>query len=486
MAKVTERSPLLDQQATTGTRTVAVQLAPTWPEELNWLFYKSVPVTLYYILKVLINIASVLALGHLGSTELAASALATIFLSTTWFTVTYGASSALDTLCSQAWTGAQDRKLVGVHLQRALVILSIMHVPVALLWLNASRILLAIGQEPEVALYAGIYLRYYLIGAPAYAFSDVLRKYLQAIGIMSAATYVLMIVAPIHIVLTYILTFCEPFNLGFDGVPLAASLTSWIMFFLLATYTRFSPEYYEGWGGWTRACLSDWNTFFRFAVPGIVTSYVELGSSHLISFGASYLGTTELAAQSIIMNVHDICSVMGWGVSGAVATRVGNALGNGRPADAQQAVRCAYGLILGLGSLLSAALMVWSDSLGYLFTPDIDIVLAVATMIPLLAIAQVFLGLGNVATGVLRAAGRPEVTAWINTVMYYAIGIPTAYSLAFKADWQLAGLVTGLCLGIIFTTAGHLLYIHAIDWFMVVQRTQERIQSEESKISDEY
>ncbi|KAI9258818.1 mate-domain-containing protein [Phascolomyces articulosus] len=488
MAKITERSPLLSQLSTTTTITITaeqpIQSIPSWIQEFNWLFYKSIPVSLYFMLKIIINIANILALGHLGPTELASSALATIYLMVTGYAITNGATGALDTLCSQAWTGAQDRKLVGVHLQRALVILSIMHVPVALLWLNANRIFLAIGQEPEVALYAGVYLRYYLFGAPALAFVDALRKYLQAMGIMNASTYVLMIVTPIHIVLVYILTFCEPFNLGFDGVPLATSITNWFTFLLLVIYTRFSPGYYEGWGGWTHACLSDWNTFFRFAIPGIITSYVELGSSHLISFGASYLGTTELAAQSIFMNVNDICSVMGWGVSGAVATRVGNALGNGRPADAQQAVKCSFGLILGLTAMLSAALMVWSNRLGFLFTSDMDIVVAVAAMIPLLAVSQVFLGIGNVSTGILRAVGRPEVTAWINVVMYYAIGIPVAYVLAFKADWQLLGLVTGLCSGIIFSTSGHLLYIHAIDWFTVVQRTQERIQDEETKINE--
>ncbi|KAG2225467.1 hypothetical protein INT45_010294, partial [Circinella minor] len=418
-----------------------------------------------------------------GPTELASSALATIFHMVTGFALTSGATSALDTLCSQAWTGAQDRRLVGIHLQRAFVILSLMHIPIAVIWLNANRIFLAIGQDPEVALYSAIYLRYYLIGAPAVAYVDALRKYLQAMGIMNGSTYVLMIVTPIHILLVYVLTFSEVFNLGFDGVPLATSLTNWLMFLLLVVYTRFTPGYYEGWGGWTYACLSDWNTFFRFAIPGMMTGFLELGSTHIISFGASYLGTTELAAQSIFLNINDVCSVIGWGVSGAVATRVGNALGNGRPADAQQAVKSAYGLIFGLTCLLSAVLLVWSDRLGLLFTSDLNIVAALASMIPLMAVSQVFLGLGNVGTGILRAVGRPEVTAWIHVVMYYAIGIPVAYVLAFKAGWQLLGLVTGLCFGIIFSTSGHLLYIHAIDWFTVVQRTQERIQEEETKIN---
>ncbi|KAI8145317.1 mate-domain-containing protein [Fennellomyces sp. T-0311] len=478
MAKTTERSPLLNQPQ--------VQLTPTWVEEGNWLFRKSVPVSTFFTIRLLANTAGVLALGHLGSTELAASALAVMYLMITTFTFTYGCSSALDTLVSQAWTGAQDRTLVGVHLQRAFVILSLMHVPVALLCLNANRIFLSIGQEPEVALYAAIYLRYYLIGAPAYAFFDATRKYLQAIGVMSAATYAVMIASPIGIALTYVLVFCEPFNLGFDGVPIAGSITSWLMFFVIAVFARFSPGYYEGWGGWNRACLKDWGLFFRFAIPGIINSFVEVGSYDLISFGASYLGRDELAAQSILMVIRDITNTMGWGVSSAAATRIGHALGSGRPADAQQAVRCSYGLILGLGSIASAVLLVWSERLAYLFTPDTSIVLAVVTMLPKFAVGQIFLGLGNVSTGILRGVGRPDVSAWINTVMYYAIGLPVAYILTFKADWQLDGLMTGLCLGIFLVSGAHVLYISAIDWLTVTQKTQERIQQEERKVNDAF
>ncbi len=47
--------------------------------------------------------------------------------------------------------------------------------PIMLIWLSAESILLGLKQDPEVAHLAGIYLKYALIGLPAYAFNSISR-----------------------------------------------------------------------------------------------------------------------------------------------------------------------------------------------------------------------------------------------------------------------------------------------------------------------
>lgn len=63
------------------------------------------PVIASYILSYSLNVASVFSLGHVGTKELAACALATMLCNVTGFSVGQGMASALDTLCSQAMTG---------------------------------------------------------------------------------------------------------------------------------------------------------------------------------------------------------------------------------------------------------------------------------------------------------------------------------------------------------------------------------------------
>ena len=93
-----------------------------------------------------------------------------MFASVSAWSVAFGTATALDTLCSQSWTAASDKTLVGIHLQRALVVLTIIFsVFIAPLWWNATRILLTLNQEPELALLAGICIYILILLSYSYA-----------------------------------------------------------------------------------------------------------------------------------------------------------------------------------------------------------------------------------------------------------------------------------------------------------------------------
>ncbi|CAG8797993.1 13959_t:CDS:2, partial [Racocetra persica] len=101
-----------------------------------------------------------------------------------WYNVTFvalvnGAATALDTLCSQAYTSG-DVKMMGVYLQRAIIIELLGFIPIACIWWESEQILIFIGQSPEISSKTGLYLRYLLIGAPPYLLFENLKRYLQA------------------------------------------------------------------------------------------------------------------------------------------------------------------------------------------------------------------------------------------------------------------------------------------------------------------
>ena len=115
--------------------------------------------------------------------------------------------------------------------------------------------------------YVGTFLRYLLLGAPAFIAFEGLKKYLQAQGIMQASTYVLMIASPLNFVMNYTLVHVEPVCLGFIGAPIATSISYWIMLILLVLYT-WKVKGHEAWGGWTSEAFKNWWPFLRLAIPG--------------------------------------------------------------------------------------------------------------------------------------------------------------------------------------------------------------------------
>jgi len=77
--------------------------------------------------------------------------------------------------------------------------------PISALWIWSESILLALKQDPEVAHYAATYLKWLLLGLPAYGFNNVARRYFQSQGLFDAPTRIIILVAPVNVVLNYLL-----------------------------------------------------------------------------------------------------------------------------------------------------------------------------------------------------------------------------------------------------------------------------------------
>jgi hypothetical protein len=73
-------------------------------------------------------------------------------------------TSAFDTLCSQAYgdclAGRSSKEAVGRHLMPGMVILMLLCIPITLVWWFAETILIAAGQDPQIAALSGLFVRY--------------------------------------------------------------------------------------------------------------------------------------------------------------------------------------------------------------------------------------------------------------------------------------------------------------------------------------
>ena len=77
--------------------------------------------------------------------------------------------------------------------------------PISAVWISSESILLALKQDPEVAHLAATYLRWSLLGLPAYGFNHVVKKYFQSQGLFGVPTRIIIIVAPVNVILNYLL-----------------------------------------------------------------------------------------------------------------------------------------------------------------------------------------------------------------------------------------------------------------------------------------
>ncbi|CAG8581601.1 3595_t:CDS:2 [Acaulospora colombiana] len=129
--------------------------------EALFLLKKAAPALLAFLLQYLLQVASVFTLGRLGSIELAALTLGSMYASITCWSIGYGTATALDTLCPQGYTSGNP-KMVGVYTQRSILIMMMEFIPIGIMWWVAEDILISLGQEEELSKLAALYLRYLL------------------------------------------------------------------------------------------------------------------------------------------------------------------------------------------------------------------------------------------------------------------------------------------------------------------------------------
>jgi MATE family multidrug resistance protein len=97
-----------------------------------------------------LGIVSLVFVGHLDDRlYLDAAALGNMFFNISAQSVGFGLASGMDTLCSQAYGGKQV-KMIGVYLQRGILIMSLICVPCFFLNYHVDTILVWLGQQPGI------------------------------------------------------------------------------------------------------------------------------------------------------------------------------------------------------------------------------------------------------------------------------------------------------------------------------------------------
>ncbi|KAJ9651648.1 hypothetical protein H2198_009091 [Neophaeococcomyces mojaviensis] len=451
----------------------AGKIQTTWQREAKVLAKYSLPLMATFLLQYSLTVASIFTLGHLGTVELGAVSLASMTANITGYAIYQGLATSLDTLCAQAY-GSGRKKLVGLQMQRMTWFLWLLTIPIGIIWLLADKILAIIVPEKEVAHLAGLYLKIVLAGAPGYAAFEAGKRYVQAQGLFSASLYVLIFCAPFNAFMNWLLVW--HLKLGFAGAPIAVAITDNLLPLGLFIYVRFfSKSGMSCWNGFTRKAFSNWMPMIKLALPGVVMVEAEMIAFEILTFAASFFGTTALAAQSVLATVSSTTYQIPFPLSIAGSTRVANLIGATLADAARVATRVTFTAAVIVGIFNVTLLSALKDHIPRLFTSDDEVVEIVSQILPLCAAFQLFDALAACANGILRGLGQQEVGGYVQLFCYYVIAMPLSFGTAFGAHWGLWGLWTGVALALGIVAAIEFTYLYGfLDWNICVEEAKER------------
>ncbi|XP_061339184.1 protein DETOXIFICATION 48-like [Gastrolobium bilobum] len=449
-----------------------------WPtpnealEEMKAIWKISGPTAITGILIYSRAMISMIFLGYLGEMELAGGSLSIGFANITGYSVISGLAMGMEPICGQAY-GAKQWKLLGLTLQRTVLLLLSTSIPISFMWLNMKRILLWCGQDQEISSKAQTFILFSIPDLFFLSLLHPLRIYLRTQSITLPLTYCSAISVLLHVPLNFLLV--VHLKMGIEGVAIAMVLTNLNLILFLSSFVYFSGAYKDSWVSPSIDCIKGWSSLLALAVPTCVSVCLEWWWYEFMIMLCGLLVNPKatIASMGILIQTTSLVYVFPSSLSLGVSTRVGNELGANRPGKARisMIVSLFCAVVLGLAAMLFTTLM--RHQWGRFFTNDHEILELTAIVLPIAGLCE----LGNcpqtTGCGVLRGSARPTIGANINLGSFYLVGMPVAILLGFVAKMGFAGLWLGLLAAQAACAVLMLLVLCRTDWNVQVERAKE-------------
>ncbi|KAM0345093.1 hypothetical protein ACHAPU_006979 [Fusarium lateritium] len=463
-----EAAPLLAHDGEPYTQ----RLASDWWTEL-WLIGRyTVPLVATYLLQYSFSVITTTTAGHLSPDDLAAAAIGVTTMSIAGLAIYEGMATALDTLCAQAY-GAGNKAGVGLHVQRMLLLMAIVTVPVGAIWICSPAFLTLILRQDDLAAKAGSFLRVSIIGIPGYASFEALKRFLQAQGDFNTGMIVLVVCAPVNALLSWLFAF--RLGMGLEGAALGAAVANTLRPTLLLICIFFKKSTHECWPGFTRRAFRGWGPMIRLSAAGSAVTLAEWAAFEIITVSTSYLSTMHLAAQTILTTTSIVMWHIPFSLSVAVSTRIGHLIGGGHVAAARS-ITILYGILfVALGLFDGAVLFSLRNYIGPFYTSDESVRRIVADTMLAVAAFQVVDSIICGCNGVLRGLARQSVAAWVVFCVNYLAAVPIAVWLELgPLHLGLNGVWSGIIGGSAVIAAVEVVYMIRVDWRRSVETVKCR------------
>jgi MATE family multidrug resistance protein len=423
-------------------------IVTTYRATTRALLRLALPVTVVQVGMMTMGVVDTAMVGRVGAADLAAVALGSMY----FFLISIfglGVLMALDPVVAQG-AGARDHEAIARGVQRGLVLALGLGIIASALHVPAASVLAILGQPDDVVPIAGVYVRALIPGILPFFVFSVFRQSLQALHHTRDLVIAIVVANLANVLCNWALIFG---NLGFpalgaQGAGYATSITRWLMALgLLATaWPVLRPLLVPLRPGiWQREPLM---RIIRIGLPIGLHHELEFGAFGVTALLMGTLGTVEMAAHQIALNIASLTFMVPLGVGAAAAVLVGRAVGRGDHAGARRAA--AMSLAVGVSFMGTSAIvmLLFPRAIASLYTDLGPVISLAATLIPIAGAFQVFDGTQVVSAGTLRGIGDTRVPMLIGLVGFWLIGLPVSATLAFGVGLGPLGLWWGLVAGL--------------------------------------
>ena len=416
--------------------------------ELAAMFRVALPIVTAQVGLMAMGVVDTLMVGRVSAAAIGGVALGNLCFHVTVLPAA-GTLMVLDPVVAQSM-GARDAEGIARGVQRGLLLAILLAVFTSLLLLPIRSVLEALHQPPELVEIATAYTLISIPGILPFLAFVVFRQSLQALGEMRAMIVVIVVANIANAYLNWVFVYGNLGSpaMGAAGSSWATTASRWLMALLLLGL---------GWRTLRRALvpwrresfhLAPLRSMLRLGIPIGLMQGLELGAFAAIGVLMGVLGTREMAAHQIAINLASLTFMVPLGVGAAAAVRVGHAAGAGDSHAARESTRAALVCGVGFMAVTGAIFLLIPARIAAVYTTDLPVAALASSLIPIAGIFQVFDGIQAVCAGALRGLGDTRVPFLINLAGFWLAGFPVSIALGFYTPLRAVGLWWGFVAGL--------------------------------------
>ncbi|KAL7090252.1 hypothetical protein ACP275_12G028900 [Erythranthe tilingii] len=436
-------------------------------QELKKVSHVAAPMVAVAVSQYLIQVVSVVMVGHLGQLTLSSVAIATSITNS-------GLVGGLETLCGQAYGAKQCHKL-GIYTYRAVFSLLLVCIPVCVVWAFMEKILVLIGQDPLVSHEAWKYSLKLIPALFGAAISKPIVRYLQTQSLILPMVLISFFVLCFHIPMSWILVY--DLRMGSSGAAVAICVSNWLYVAFLALYVKFSASCKDSRLAFSVQAFSGIGEFFRLAIPSAAMVCLKWWAVEVLVLLSGLLANPKLETSvlSICLTISTLHFTLSYGIEAAASTRVSNELGAGNAGSARFVVRVVMFLAVTETVTISIFLFCFRHILGRAFSSEKQVIKYIAVMTPLMCVSTITDSLQAAISGIARGCGWQRVGAYVNLGAFYLVGIPVALVLGFVDHLKAKGFWIGIVIGSVLQSIVLSIITFFTDWKKQAKEARERV-----------
>lgn len=415
----------------------------------------AIPVVLAELGWFAMSIVDTVMVGPLGPAAIGAVGTGSI-LFMTLMVFGFGTLLALDTFVSQSFGAGRIDEchrwlFAGLQLAAILAVVLMAVAQVGVLGLPSF------GFHPDLLPQLQSYSGLLVWSAPPLFAYVVFRRYLQAMNLVRPVMIALVAANLMNAFVNWVFIYG---NLGAPAMGVVGAAWATVASRVVLAGSLFAVIVYQERG--RPSGLHDvpfaWDPhrvgrLFRLGWPAALQITFEVGVFAAASALAGRISPLAAAANQVVLNIAGFIFMIPFGLASAAAVRVGQAVGR---VDAPGMRRAGW-TALGIASTVMCASAVLfftvPEFLIRIYSSDPQVIEIGVVLLFICSVFQLFDGLQTVTTGALRGLGDTRTPMMANLIGHWAIGLPVGYTLCFQRGWGVAGLWTGLSVGLILIGA---------------------------------